>query len=65
MQAYSRNGSIVPLVSEDCTVFVFTVKQFKKNSENEGTTILQNIRNHFPNDTLSHPRRLKSSTTLL
>jgi len=31
----------------------------------EGTTVLQNIRNHSPNNTASHPRRHESSATLL
>jgi hypothetical protein len=32
--------------------------------EEEGTTILQNVRNHSPRDTASQPRRSQSSTCM-
>jgi hypothetical protein len=33
--------------------------------EDEGTAIVQNIRNYTPNNTLSHPTRLDTSAYLL
>ena len=35
------------------------------NHEDEGTTALQNVKEHSPIDTASHPRRHQSSATLL
>jgi len=35
------------------------------NPEDEGTTTLQNAKEHSPTDTASHPRRLQSSAALL
>jgi len=43
------------------------VKPTKKklpDSENEGIIILQNTRNHLPNNTVSHSQRLQSAVTL-
>jgi hypothetical protein len=48
---------------KNCNAFIFRVKQSTQpknclNPGNESTMILQNIRNHKPNDTASYPRRL-------
>jgi hypothetical protein len=51
MQAYSRNVSTAPFVSKDCSAFIFTVKQCRKNSEDDGATSLRNTRNYFLNGT--------------
>jgi hypothetical protein len=38
---------------------------FTNYAEDEGITILRNVGNYFPQKTLSHPKRLASSTTQL
>jgi hypothetical protein len=46
---------IIVDISEDCNSFIFRVKQFRMKAQ-------QNL---TPNNTASHPRRLKSSGTQL
>jgi hypothetical protein len=58
-------GQVVPIVSKD---YIPPPPLFKGNTVidlcvlvYEGTTDHGNIRTHLPNDTVSHPRRCKSS----
>jgi hypothetical protein len=59
-------GIIVPNVSEDHRTFIFSVMLLFGlfDTDAKGSVIVSNGRNYNA-DTLSHPRRLESSATLL
>jgi hypothetical protein len=58
-------------VLKECSVFVFNVKQSSPSwtglldAEDKGAVTVQNIWDYSSVNTLSHPRRLESSVTLL
>jgi hypothetical protein len=60
-------GRVVPHISKECGAFILRVFILLGlfNPEDTGTTLLWNIVNCSPNDTLSCPRRLESSALLL
>lgn len=67
-------GWVVPEILKDWSACIFRVKQAKSkqpfclwlcNPEDKGTTILHNVWNHSPSDTVSLPRRHESLAKLL
>jgi hypothetical protein len=65
---HSVTEQVVPDFLKECGAFTLKVKQSSKNRlfwncltlEDEGTMVLQNIMNHSPSDTVSHPGRPES-----
>lgn len=64
-------GWAVPDILKDRSTCIFRVKSKQLfhlwlcNPEDKGTTVLHNVWNNSPSDTMSHPRRPESSAILL